>query len=177
MVMSFAGACEQCLRFSFSWFLPVVVVIIIIMLIMLAVVLITIVIIMYFFLRHHCLVCIFTVMHELKSKWMQTPQFYCYLTWIQCHPISSVYSIVWAVSWIKSTMMCLFCGDFPNHYSFCFFSPLNMIFLLFKWSGDNEKDGRREQPRIRVRVSGSTCRRVPPPLNHIQNSHSCDLSN
>lgn len=50
MVMSFAGACEQCLRFSFSWFLPVVVVvIIIIMLIMLAVVLITIVIIMYFF--------------------------------------------------------------------------------------------------------------------------------
>lgn len=49
MVMSFTGACEQCLRFSFSWFLPVVVVIIIIMIIMLAVVLITIVIIMYFF--------------------------------------------------------------------------------------------------------------------------------
>lgn len=49
MVMSFAGACEQCLRFSFSWFLPVVVVVIIIMIIMLAVVLITIVIIMYFF--------------------------------------------------------------------------------------------------------------------------------
>lgn len=49
MVMSFAGACEQCLRFSFSWFLPVVVVIIIIMIIMLAVVLITIVIIMSFF--------------------------------------------------------------------------------------------------------------------------------
>lgn len=49
MVMSFAGACEQCLRFSFSWFLPVVVVIIIIMIIMLAVVLITIVIIIYFF--------------------------------------------------------------------------------------------------------------------------------
>lgn len=47
--MSFAGACEQCLRFSFSWFLPVVVVVIIIMIIMLAVVLITIVIIMYFF--------------------------------------------------------------------------------------------------------------------------------
>lgn len=46
MVMSFAGACEQCLRFSFSWFLPVVVVV---MIIMLAVVLITIVIIMYFF--------------------------------------------------------------------------------------------------------------------------------
>lgn len=45
MVMSFAGACEQCLRFSFSWFLPVVVIIII----MLGVVLITIVIIMYFF--------------------------------------------------------------------------------------------------------------------------------
>lgn len=47
MVMSFAGACEQCLRFSFSWFLPVVVVVIII--IMLGVVLITIVIIRYFF--------------------------------------------------------------------------------------------------------------------------------
>lgn len=47
MVMSFAGACEQCLRFSFSWFLPVVVIIII----MLGVVLITIVIIMYFFFK------------------------------------------------------------------------------------------------------------------------------
>lgn len=64
---------------------------------------------------------------------------------------------------------------FPNHCSFCF-SCHNMIFLLFGWVRGNKSVGRTERQRVRVRVSGSTCQRVPL-LTHSQNSHSCDLSN